>query len=326
MMRRSTNTTVAVVAALAAITTCSAAWGQAYPGKPVRVIVALAAGSGADIATRIVAPKLAEALGQQFVVENRGGAGGNIGVELAARAAPDGYTLLMIAAGQTINPALYARLSYDLEKDFVPIGMLGSAPLVLVVHPSLPVKTLAEFIAFAKSHPGQVHYGSSGNGSTPHLAAELFRSQVGIRLVHVPYKGSPQAVTDLVGGQVGMMMAAPSTVMPNARAGRLRALAVASATRSAAAAEVPTMAEAGVPGFEAGTWFGMLAPAGTSPEIVNRVSRELVAALRHQDVRERFAAQGMDPRTATPAEFGTFMRNEIAKWGKAVKASGVRLD
>ena len=298
----------------------------AYPSKPVKVIVALAAGSGADIVARIVTAKLAESLGQQFVIENRGGAGGNIGVEAAARTAPDGYTLLTIAAGQAINPALYPKLNYNLEKDFEPIGLMAFAPLILVVHPSLPVNSVRELIDFAKARPGKLDYASSGNGSSPHLAAEMFKAQAGVNIVHVPYKGSPQAVTDLIAGEVSLVLLAPSSVMPYVRSGRLRALAVCGRQRSAMAPGLPTMAEAGLPGFEAGTWTALLAPAGTSPDIVTRLNRELANIVRAPDVRDRLAAQGFDAVSSTPAEFAAYLRSEIAKWGKVVKATGVRVD
>jgi tripartite-type tricarboxylate transporter receptor subunit TctC len=298
----------------------------AYPSKPVRVIVALAAGSGADLVARIVTAKLAEIFGQQFVIENRGGAGGNIGVEAAARAAPDGYTLLTISAGQAINPALYPKLNYNLEKDLEPIGLMAYAPLVLVVHPSLPVKSVAELIAFAKARPGKLYYASSGNGSSPHLAAEMFKAQAGVNIVHVPYKGSPQAVTDLIAGEVSLVLLAPSTVMSHVQSGRLRALAVCGRQRSVAAPGLPTMAEAGLPGFEAGTWTALLAPAGTAPDIITRLNRELANIVRAPDVRDRLAAQGFDALSSTPAEFAAYLRSEIAKWGKVVKATGVRVD
>ena len=302
------------------------AQAAAYPSKPVKVIVALAAGSGADFVARIVTSKLAEGFGQQFVVENRGGAGGNIGVEAAARSAPDGYTLLTIAAGQAINAALYPKLNYNLEKDFEPIGLMASAPLILVVHPSLPVKSVKELIVFAKARPGKLYYASSGNGSSPHLAAEMFKAQAGVNIVHVPYRGSPQAVTDLIAGEVSLVFLAPSSVLSHVHSGRLRALAVRSARRSVTAPGLPTMAEAGVPGFEAGTWTALLAPAGTPPDIVIRLNRELTTIVRAPDVRERLAAQGFDAVSSTPAEIAAYLRSEIAKWAKVVKATGVRVD
>ena len=316
----------ALTALLSCVVVQAYAQAPAYPAKPVKVIVALAAGSGADIVTRIFTAKLGETLGQQFIVENRGGAGGNIGVEAGARSPADGYTLLAIAAGQVINTALYPKLNYNLEKDFDAVGLMAAAPLILVVHPSLPVKSVKELIAFAKAQPGKLYYASSGNGSSPHLAAEMFKMQAGVDIVHVPYRGSPQAVTDLIAGETSMVLLAPSSVMPYVQSGRLRALAVAGARRSVTAPGLPTMAEAGLPGYEAGTWTALLSPAGTPPDIVTRVNRELVAIARLPDVRDRLAAQGFDARALTPAEFAAYLRAEIAKWAKVVKATGVRID
>ena len=298
----------------------------AYPAKPVKVIVALAAGSGADIVTRIFTARLGENLSQSFVIENRGGAGGNIAVEAGARMAPDGYSLLALSAGQVINTALYPKLNYNLEKDFDAVGLMAAAPLILVVHPSLPVKTVTELIAFAKARPGKLYYASSGNGSSPHLSAEMFKLQAGIDIVHVPYRGSPQAVTDLIAGETSLVLLAPSSVMPYVQSGRLRALAVASARRSVTAPGLPTIAESGLPGYEAGTWTALVSPAGTSPNIVSRINRELAAIARLPEVRDRLAAQGFDARSTTPAEFAAFLRAEIAKWAKVVKATGVRVD
>jgi tripartite-type tricarboxylate transporter receptor subunit TctC len=317
---------VTCVVALAAASSAAQAQSVSYPGRPVRVVVATAAASGADIAARVAVPRLSAAFGQQFVLENRPGAAGNIAAEAVARAAPDGYTLLVIVAGMTINPALYSKLNYDLEKDFDPIGLIASAPLVLAVHPSLPVRSVKDLIAFAKARPGQLNYGSTGSGSSPHLAAEMFRAQAGIDIVHVPYKGTPQAVTDLISGQVNMMFAATASLMPHAQSGRLRALAVGTARRSLTAPGVPSMAEAGLPGYEASTWSGLVAPAGTPPETITRLSRELASALRTPEVRSQLAAQGFDPVPSTSAEFGAYLKAEIAKWGRTVKAVGARVD
>lgn len=313
---------------VAALCLAGAARAQttAYPVKPVKVIVALAAGSGADIVTRIFTARLSENLSQPFVIENRGGAGGNIAVEAGARMAPDGYNLLALSAGQVINTALYPKLNYNLEKDFDAVGLMAAAPLILVVHPSLPVKTVTELIAFAKARPGKLYYGSSGNGSSPHLSAEMFKLQAGIGIVHVPYRGSPQAVTDLIAGEISLVLLAPSSVMPYVQSGRLRALAVASARRSVTAPGLPTIAESGLPGYEAGTWTAFVSPAGTSPDIVARINRELAAIARLPEVRDRLAAQGFDVRSTTPSEFAAYLRAEIAKWAKVVKATGVRVD
>jgi tripartite-type tricarboxylate transporter receptor subunit TctC len=309
---------------------CSAvpAYAQtpAYPSHPVRIIVATAAGSGVDVATRIVAPKLSGIFGQQFVIENRAGAAGNLAGEAAARAAPDGHTLLMIPAGMTINTALYSKLSYNLDRDFEPVVLLSAAPLVLAIHPSLPVRSVRELVAFAKARPGSLSYASSGNGSSPHLSAEIFKMQMGLDIVHVPYKGSPQGVIDLLAGEVSMMMAATSSLMPHVQTGRVRALAVSSRQRTESAAGLPTIHEAGVTGYEAITWAGLVAPAGVSKEIVERLNREVVAVLRMPDVRMQLAVQKLDPLGGTPQEFRTYLRAEIAKWGKVVKAVGARVD
>ena len=325
-LMRGVACTAATLGVCVLSTTEALAQSGGYPVRPVRVIVALAAGSGADVVARIVVGRLSETYGAQFVVENRGGAGGNIGVELAARAPADGYNLLVLAAGQTVNPALYPKLTYDLEKDFDPIGLMAMAPLVLSVHPSLPVKSVKELISFAKAAPGKVNYGSSGSGSSPHLAAAMFATRAGINLSHVPYKGSPQAVTDLIAGQVELAFMAPSTVMQYVKAGRLKALAICAAQRSPAAPGVPSMAESGLPGFEASTWTGMLAPAGAPKEILARLNRDIAAIVRLPEVRERLAEQGFEAMGLSAAEFGTFMRAEIAKWGKVVKATGARVE
>lgn len=302
------------------------AQGVPYPAKPVRVVVSTAAASGADLVARIVLPKLSESFGRQFVVENRPGAGGSIAADMVARAPADGYTLLFGVAGLTITEVLYKKLSYNLEQDFAPVGLVGAAPLMLVVHPSLPVRSVKELIAFAKARPGQILYGSSGNGSSPHLTAELFGMEAAVRLVHVPYKGSPQAVSDLIAGQVTMMFAAPSTFMPHVNAGRLRALAVSSDRRSVAAPKVPTMAEMGMADFKAGTWNGLLAPSGTSPEIIGRLNSELSNAARLPESRERLAKLGMDAVTGPPADFAALIHAEIGKWRKVITASRARVD
>ncbi|MBI4189163.1 MAG: tripartite tricarboxylate transporter substrate binding protein [Betaproteobacteria bacterium] len=305
----------------------ASAQAPAYPSKQVRVIVSLAAGSAADIVTRIVTPKLSDAFGQQFFVENRMGAGGNIGAEAAARSAPDGYTLLIVAAGITVNQTLFSKLNYNLEKDLEPVGLIASAPFVLAVHPSLPVKSVKELIALARARPGQLLFASTGTGSSTHLAAEIFKMRAGgLNMVHVPYKGSPQAVTDLMAGQVSILFAATTTIMPHVKSGRLRALAITSDKRSVAAPGLPTITESDLPGFVAGTWHGMLAPAGISRDIVARLNRELANIIRMPDIRERFASIGVDPITNTPEEFAAYIKAEIAKWGEAVKVSGARVD
>ncbi|HYC46947.1 MAG TPA: tripartite tricarboxylate transporter substrate binding protein [Burkholderiales bacterium] len=317
------------IAALAAACSCAAHAADApvsgYPTKPVRVIVSLAAGSGADIVTRLVTPKLADAFGRQFVVDNRVGFSGNIGAEIAARSAPDGYTLLVVYAGNAINQS-FAKVGYALERDFQPIGAIGSLPLMLVVHASLQVKTVKELVTLARSRPGQLNYASPGNGSLPHLAAELFRTQADIAIVHVPYKSTTQAVSDVAGGQMAVTFAAPSSAHPHVSAGRLRILAVSSAKRTAGAPDVPTIAESGLPGYQVTQWYGLVAPARTPAQIVNRLNQELASATRMPDVREKLVNSGVEPMSSTPADFGAHIKSEVAKWRKAVSASGVRPD
>lgn len=305
----------------------SAAGAQtpAYPSKPVRVIVSLAAGSSADLVTRLITPKLSESFGQQFIVDNRVGFSGNIGAEMAARSPADGYTLLIAYSGNAISQS-FAKLSYNLEKDFEPIGLIGSLPLALAVHPSLQVKSVKELITLAKARPRQLYYASPGNGSLPHLAAELFKVQSGTEIIHVPYKGTTQAVTDLIGGQTAMMFAAPLSVLPHANTGRLRVLAVSSAKRSAVTPDLPTMSESGLAGFDVSQWYGVLAPAGISRDIVTRLNRELANIIRMPDVRENLTNGGVDPIAATPGEFAAHIKSEIVKWAKAVKASGAQAD
>src|SRR5688572_6689835 len=296
-----------------------------YPVKPVRVIVSLAAGSGADVVTRLVTPKLADAFGRQFIVDNRVGFSGNIGAEIAARSAADGYTLLIVYAGNAINQSV-AKVGYALERALEPESSIGSLPLALVVHPSLQVKTVRELITLARARPGQLNYASPGNGSLPHAAAELFRTHADIAIVHVPYKSTTQAVTDVAGGQMALTFAAPSSAQPHVAAGRLRVLAVSSAKRASIAPDVPTIAESGLPGFEVTQWYGMVAPARTPTQIVSRLNHELASATRMPDVREKLVNSGVEPMTSTPADFGAFIKSEVAKWRKVVSTAGIRAE
>jgi tripartite-type tricarboxylate transporter receptor subunit TctC len=290
----------------------------------VKVIVPFPPGAGADITARIFTPKLTEAFGQQFIVDNRAGAAGQIGAEIAAHSTGDGYTLLFTPASIVISRTLYPKITYDIEKDFEPIGIVASAPFVLVVHPSLPVHNVKELIALAKAKPGSLFYASTGNGGTPHLATEVFKSQAKINIVHVPYKGTPPAVTDLLGGQVQLMFANTLSVLPHVQGGRLRALAIGSVKRSAAAPQIPTVAESGMPGFEAITWFGMLAPRGTPGEIVTRLSDELRKIGQTPQIRNLLLSQGADPVSNTPAEFRAYLHSELAKWAKVIQDTGVK--
>ena len=299
---------------------------QTYPAKPVRIIVAQAAGGASDLLIRVVAQKLTESLGQQVVIDNRPGAGGNIGAELASRAAPDGYTLFMVSAPHAVAPALYRKLGYDLMRDFTPVTMLGSEPLCMVVHPSLPAKSVRELVAFLKQRPGQVSYGSTGNGAVNHLATELFKSRAGVNMVHVPYKGSAFAIPDAINGTVPVLFANVSPLQPHIRSGRLRALGVTSIRRVRTLPDVPTIAESGYQGYEAVNWFGIVAPAGTPEDIVGKLNASIRQTVALPDVREFYENRGADQTTTTPEEMRAFLQSETTKWAAVVKASGARID
>lgn len=304
----------------------SAAFAQSYPTKPVRVIVTFPPGAGSDISTRLVTAKLSETFGRPFVIDNRAGAAGNIGVELAAHAAPDGYTLLSVTASAAISQSAYAKVPFDLGRDFAPIALIASAPFILALHPAVPAKSLQELIALAKSKPGQLSYATPGTGSSPHLAGELLKMEVGIDILHVPYKGTVPAVADVMGGNVSMALANTLVALPHVKSGRLRGIAITSARRSTLVPELPTIAESAVRGFEAGTWYGLLAPRGTPREIIIRLNRAVVQIVQLPDVREKLAAQGAEPLTGSPEEAGEFVRREISRWAKVVKAANIRLD
>jgi len=300
-------------------------YGQAYPNRPVRMVIGSAPGAGVmDIMGRLVGQPLSAGLGQPIVFDNRPGAGGSIATEAVVKSAPDGYTLLTINVSLAVNSFLYPGLTYDPLKDLLPVTMIHSAPLMLLVHPSVAAKSVKELIAEAKARPGQLNYASGGAGSTPHLAAELFKSIAGIDITHVPYKSGPPAIADLLGGQVAMMVENMPGTMPYVRSGKLRALAVTSSTRSPLAPALPTMSEAGVPGYEVIGWTGVLVPKGTPAEIVTRLHAELARILRTPEMRERMAALGAEPVGNTPEEFGAFIRAEMAQWGRIIKEKGVR--
>jgi len=321
MVLRLSTAAAALVLALAG----AAAFAQsAYPSKPVRFIVPSAAGGGTDIIARAVAQKLSEALGQQFVVENKPGAGQMIGIEAAAKSPADGHTIVMAASTLAINPIMYKKVPYDPLRDFAPITQAASLPNVLVVHPSLPVHSVRELIALAKRQPGKLAYASAGVGTSPQMSIELLKSMAGIDMLHVPYKGTTPGVVDLLAGQVQLMTPNVLTALPHIKAGKLRPLAVTSAKRSDALPDVPTLAEAGVPGYESVQWYGVLAPAGTPRDIVARLHTEIAKSLRSGDVRERLAADGAEPVGSTPEEFAAFIRAEIDKWAKVAKAAGIQ--
>jgi len=302
-------------------------FAQDYPRRPVRLIVPFPPGGGNDIVARAVGQELGKSLGQQFVVDNRAGAGGAIGAELAARAPADGYTLFLGGVGShVVNPSLHAKLSYDPIRDFAPVTLIASAPSVLVINPSLQATSVAEFTALAKANPGKLNYASNGNGSSAQLAAALYESMAGVRMVHVPYKGVAPALVDLMSGEVQLMFGTLVAILPHIKAGRLRALAVTGRNRSAPLPEVPTLAESGLPGYEAGSWYGILAPAGTPSAIVTRLNAEINAAIRQPEVRERLAAEGAEVIGGTPEEFAVHIRSELARMKKLVREGGLRVE
>ena len=300
-------------------------FGQtAYPTKPIRLVVPFVPGGSTDLIARIMGQNLQETLGQQVVVENRAGAGGNIGVEYVAKSPPDGYTLVFGHVGTFgFGPSLYQKLPYDPIKDFAPIVLFAMVPNMLVVHPALPAKSVKELIALAKAHPGQLNYGSSGNGSASHLATEYFKLLSKTNITAIPYKGTGPLVTDLIAGQTSLTITGVPPLYPFVQAGRLRGLAVGSVKRLALMPELPTIAEAGVPGYESSTWFGPLAPAKTPREIVVRLNTELLKILQRPDVRTRFAAEGIEALGSTPEEFGAYIKAEIDRWGRVIKAAGI---
>jgi len=315
-----------VTVVMALLLGMAAAQSQPYPSRAVRVISGFPPGSGADITARVIGVKLYEATGQQFFVENRPGAGSNIAAEVAAKSTPDGYTLFIGTVANTINATLYSKLPFDFARDFAPVALTTAAPNVLVVHPSVPARSVKELVALAKSRPGQLNFASAGTGTAPHLSGELFNAMSGVKMTHVPYKGSPPAVLDLVAGSVDVMFSPASTVLPHVKSERLRALAVTTAARLPSLPELPTVAESGLKGYETVTWFGFVAPAKTPSAIVTRLNAEIVKALALPDVRSQFELQGIEILGGTPERFADYIREEIAKWARAIKLSGARAE
>jgi tripartite-type tricarboxylate transporter receptor subunit TctC len=317
---------LARTAIAAAIAISAPLHAETYPSKPVRMIIAVPPGGPADTLSRLIQPKLTEAMGQTFVLDNRPGANGNIAYEMAARAVPDGYTIVAVAAGVAINPSLYRDVRFDPLKDFAPLSLGITVPNILVVHPSVGARSIRELIDLAKARRGELVFASAGNGTSGHLALELFKSSAGIDLVHVPYKGGGPALADLIGGQVQALFSIALTAMPQVKAGKVRALAITSGKRSAVAPELPTVAESGIPGFEVLGWFGWLAPARTPQPIVTRLNREMVRILDDPAMHDRLVGLGSDPAPSTPQQFAAFIRSEHDKWAAVIKKAGIRLD
>ena len=317
-------------AALAALVACGTiadfACAQNYPGGPVRVIVPFPAGGGVDSAARILAARLTESFGKSFIIENRGGANGNIGTEAAAKSPKDGYTLLFTGAGFVTNPSLYKKTGYDALTDFDPVSLMALGPNVLVVHPSLPVKTVRDLIALAKAKPGQVGFAGSGSGSTPHLAGELFNTMAGVEMVHIPYRGSGPAMIGILGGETPVMFLPAINAGPHVKSGRLRAVAVTSTVRLAAMPEVPTVAESGLAGYESSQWYGVLAPAGTPEEILSALAAQVMKIMQAAEMKQRMMEDGMVPVGNTRQQFAAHIRSELQKWAKVIKQSSARID
>jgi len=318
--------TTALFASAVSAQAASTGSGQAWPDKPIRVILSVPAGATPDVTARLVTPGLSQQLGQPLVGDNRGGAGGLIGAEIVAKSAPDGYTLFISSPGAlTILPHL-RKVPYDTVKDFAPVSLISVGPFVLITHPSVPVKTVKELIALARAQPGKLNYASAGNGVANHLAMELFKQMAGVDITHVPYKGAPQAVTDVLAGHMNMTFNSIAPIIAHIRAGRVRVLGVASSKRSPQLADVPTISEAGVPGYESENWFGMFAPAKTPKQIINRLNDAVVKVVRSPEIQSQFAALGADAIGNSPGEFAAFVRRDMEKYARVVKLSGAKLD
>ena len=306
------------------VLSAAGAFAQPYPAKPVRMVVPSSAGGGTDIVARIIAPDLGKRLGQQVVIDNRPGAGTMIGIEIVAKSPADGYTLLMVPSTLAINSALYKKVPYDPVRDFAPITQAVSSASIIVVHPSVPVKTVKELIAFARARPDQLNYASAGTGTYPHMTMELFLSMAKVKMVHIPYKGTGPAMIDMLAGHTAVMAATILTGMPQIRAGRLRPLGITSTARSGVAPEIPTIAEVGLPGFESVQWYGLLAPAKTPKDVVTRLHAETVRVLQQADIKERLAGDGADPVADSPGEFARFIQSELPKWAKVAREAGIK--
>lgn len=318
---------ISVLTAVACLAVVSTTAGGAYPEKPIRLVLPNPAGGSVDYASRALAKKLSESFGQQIVVDNRPAAGGIIGAEAVARAVPDGYTMLMGGTGTlAFSPHLKKRLGYDPVRDFAPVTVVASFPSVIVVHPSLPANSAKELVALAKARPGQINYASGGYGTSSHLSVELFKTLAGINLVHVPYNGAALAIGEVMAGYVQLIVTGISTVLPAIKSNRLRAIGVTGRTRATPLPDVPTVSESGVPGYEVSSWIGVLVPAHTPQAIVGRLNAEIIKSLHTAEIRDGFAARGLDPAGNTAEQFGIYIKEELAKWGKVIKASGIRAD
>jgi tripartite-type tricarboxylate transporter receptor subunit TctC len=329
-IKRSPVLCAAAAALGAAVSLCAHAQAPKsapYPAKPVRVVVGYAPGGATDIIGRLIAQKLSEASGQTFVVENRPGASATIASEMVARAAPDGYTLLIAATtSHSILPSLMAKLPYDPQRDFSPVSPLAISPLLLALHPSLPIRSIMDMIKLARAQPGQLSFGAGGTGTPPHMAGELFKQMAGVSMLYVPYKGEAPAITDLIGGQISMIFANVIAVLPQVQAGRLRGIAVTTAARLPSLPQFPTVGESGLPGYNVESWFGLVSTAGTPAEIIARLNADTVRSMGLADVRERLAGQGLYVKVGTPAELSALMQSEFVKWAKVIKAAGIKIE
>ncbi|MDW3685530.1 tripartite tricarboxylate transporter substrate binding protein [Cupriavidus sp. CV2] len=316
----------AAVAATAALTLPALTLAQAFPAKPVKIVVPYPPGGTNDIVVRLLAQKLGDSMGQPFVVENKPGASGNLGAEQVARAAPDGYTLLLVTTGHSIHPSLYKNLRYNIKNDLTPVSELTRGPMLVMVTPSLPYKTVQDVIVAAKAKPGSINFGSAGNGSSTHLATELLSSMAGVKMTHIPYSGSAPAMADVMAGNAQLVMDLMFSALPQVNGGKLRAIAITGAKRSSLLPNVPTVAESGVPGFETLAWNGLMAPANTPKPIIDKLNAEIHKALDAPDMKERLRAQGFEPSPGTPEQFGALIRSEIDRWAKVVKTSGAKVE
>jgi tripartite-type tricarboxylate transporter receptor subunit TctC len=321
-MRRLVRALLLVLAQLA----CGLACAQSFPSKPIRIVVGFPPGGGIDLVARLIAPKMAESLGQQVIVDNRAGANGIIATELVAKAAPDGHTIFIGTTGNlSVNPALFANLPFSIERSFVPLTQTSSVPFLLYVHPSLPARTLPQLIALARANPSKINYYSSGNGGLPHLTSEMLNMSAGVKTIHVPYKGSSPGMADLMGGHVQFGFDAAAIGLPHVKSGRLRAIATTGPARLSFLPDVPRVGET-LSGFEVVNWYGMVLPAGVSREVIRRLHTEVIGAMNVPDIREKLIAQGTDPVGTTPEEFGAFMKSETAKWAGVIKAANIRAE